>query len=171
MSSLHLDSSGLAVVGLGANLGNPLATLNSALLALKHLPTTTLLDWSAPYRSAPVDATGPEYFNGAALVRTELSPMALLEALLSIELQHGRQRPFRHAPRSLDLDLLLFGDQQISHPSLTLPHPRLHLRAFALLPLLELLPAAHIPGRGVARDFLPGTSDQAIQRTDLKFTL
>jgi 2-amino-4-hydroxy-6-hydroxymethyldihydropteridine diphosphokinase len=130
-----------AFVGLGANLGTDLtATLQSALRALAALPSTRLIAVSRAWRSAPVQALGPDFLNAVALLETGLSPVALLDALQAIETQHGRQRPYPNAPRTLDLDLLLYGDHRLCTDRLTLPHPRLGERAFVLRPLLELAP-------------------------------
>lgn len=130
-----------AYVGLGANLGDDLtATLQSALQALAALPATRLVAVSSAWRSAPVQATGPDFLNAVARLATTLPPEALLDALQAIEQQHGRQRPYLNAPRTLDLDLLLYGQQRLRTDRLTLPHPRLSERAFVLRPLLELDP-------------------------------
>ena len=130
----------IAYIGLGANLADPLVQLQRALLALKQLPETTLLRSSRFYRSAPLQASGPEFINAVAQLQTELSPLALLHALQTIEQAAGRQRPYHHAPRTLDLDLLFHGDTVLQTPELTLPHPRWRERAFVLLPLAELAP-------------------------------
>jgi 2-amino-4-hydroxy-6-hydroxymethyldihydropteridine diphosphokinase len=130
----------IAYIGLGANLADPLAQLQRALLALKQLPETTLLRSSRFYRSAPLQASGPEFINAVAQLQTELSPLALLHALQTIEQTAGRQRPYHHAPRTLDLDLLFHGDTVLQTPELTLPHPRWRERAFVLRPLAELAP-------------------------------
>ena len=131
-----------AYVGLGANLGDDLtATLHSALHALAALPATHLVAVSSAWRSAPVQATGPDFLNAVVCLATTLPPETLLDALQAIEQQHGRQRPYPNAPRSLDLDLLLYGQLRLRTARLTLPHPRLGERAFVLRPLLELDPA------------------------------
>ena len=131
----------IAFVGLGANLGDPQAMLRWALDALAHTPGVRLVQASSLYRSAPVDASGPDFINAVAKVATTLNAMALLHALQAIEHTAGRQRPYRNAPRTLDLDLLLYGDAQIDSPTLTVPHPRMQQRAFVLLPMDELAPA------------------------------
>ena len=135
-------------IGLGANLGDAAATLAAALDALRALPGTRLVAQSSRWRSAPIDAGGPDYLNAVVELRTALEPPALLDALQSIEAAHGRQRPYRNAPRTLDLDILAFGDLVVDTPRLTLPHPRLAQRAFALAPLLEIDPALTLPGLG-----------------------
>lgn len=130
-----------AWIGLGANLGDARAALAAAVRALGALPHTQLRQVSSLYRSAPVDAGGPDYLNAVAHIATGLAPLDLLHALQAIELGAGRERPYRNAPRTLDLDVLRYGDQRIDHPELTVPHPRLHERAFVLQPLAELAPA------------------------------
>lgn len=155
---------GLAYIGLGANLGDMAQTLSLALAAMAALPQTRLLAVSGAYRTAPIDSDGPDYLNAVACVASTLAPEALLDALLAIELEHGRLRPFVNAPRTLDLDLLLYGDAQMIGPRLTLPHPRLQLRAFVLLPLMELDPALAAPGLGSLSAFLPGVADQVVAR-------
>jgi 2-amino-4-hydroxy-6-hydroxymethyldihydropteridine diphosphokinase len=149
-------------VGLGANLGDASATLNAAVAALAALPLTTLTARSKTYRSAPVDAQGPDYLNAVAELDTALLPAALLRELQSIEQAHGREPAYRNAPRTLDLDLLLYGDQTIATPDLTVPHPRMHERAFVLLPLQELAANLQIPMRGKLADLLTAVSDQRI---------
>lgn len=129
-----------ACVALGANLGDAARTLRDALAALDQTPGIRLLRASSLYRSAPVDSSGPDYVNAAALVATTLSAPELLGALQFIEQQAGRQRPYRNAPRTLDLDLLLFGDARIDSPRLAVPHPRMWERAFVLVPLAEIAP-------------------------------
>jgi len=150
-------------VGLGANLGDAQHTVMQALDDLSQLPGTQRVACSWPYRSAPVDAAGPDFINAVAELHTELSPIDLLHALQAIEQAHGRKRPFRNAPRTLDLDLLLFGQRQMDTTELTLPHPRLHLRHFVLQPLLQLAPDLHHPVLGPLHRFLSSTKDQAIQ--------
>jgi 2-amino-4-hydroxy-6-hydroxymethyldihydropteridine diphosphokinase len=143
----------LAVVGLGANLGDPAATLRAALEALRPLAEPAAsFRVSSFYRTAPVDAAGPDFVNAVACFDTRLAPPELLEALQAIEARFGRERPYRNAPRTLDLDLLMQADRVSDDPVLTLPHPRAHERAFVLAPLLELLPDAVLPGRGRAAD-------------------
>lgn len=130
-----------AFVGLGANLGDPRQAVQDALAALAGLPHTRLVAASRLYRSAPVEAGGPDFINAVAQLETRLSGPALLAALQGLEQAAGRERPYRNAPRTLDLDLLLYGDARIDSPALTVPHPRMRERAFVLLPLQELAPA------------------------------
>ena len=154
-----------AYVGLGANLGDAPAALDAAEVALAALPGTRLAACSPRYRTAPVDATGPDYLNAVAALDTDLSAEALLAALHEIELGHGRERPYRNAPRTLDLDLLLHGEARFDLPHLVVPHPRLHERAFVLVPLADLAPDLVVPGRGRVRDLLEGVADQRIERS------
>jgi 2-amino-4-hydroxy-6-hydroxymethyldihydropteridine diphosphokinase len=153
-----------AWVGLGANLGEPQAALAAAFRALAALPGTALAARSSLYRSAPVDAGGPDYLNAVAALDTTLSAPELLQGLQRIEAAQGRERPFHHAPRTLDLDLLLYGAQVLDSPTLTLPHPRLHRRAFVLAPLLELAPALQHPLLGALQPWLARAADQRVQR-------
>ena len=125
-------------VGLGANLGDRGEALLQALHAMAALPQTQLLAVSSLYSSAPVDATGPDYLNAVAALQTQQSPEAFLQALQTVELAAGRERPYRNAPRTLDLDILLWDNAQLDTPALTVPHPRMYERAFVLLPLAQL---------------------------------
>ena len=145
-----------AYVALGANLGDAAATLRAALAALDALPATRLLRHSRLWRSAPVDAAGPDFINAAAALQTQLSAPALLDALLALEARFGRQRPYHHAPRTLDLDLLLYGGARIASPQLSVPHPRMWQRAFVLRPLAELAPQL------VTADMLAAVASQRI---------
>ncbi len=151
-------------VGLGANLGDARATLAAAVKALGSHAAITLVAVSGVYRSAPVNATGPDYLNAVAELRTTLAPLELLKALQAIEAEHGRQRPHLNAPRTLDLDLLLCGPLELDDPALTLPHPRLHQRAFVLEPLAEIAPELVHPRLGLLRDWLGRVGGQAIAR-------
>ena len=130
----------IAYVALGANLGEAAAVVASAIDALNPLPDTRLEARSHLYRSAPVDAQGPDFINAVAAVSTRLTAPDLLLALQQLEQRAGRERPYRNAPRTLDLDLLLYGDARIDSPSLTVPHPRMMERAFVLMPLAEIAP-------------------------------
>ena len=153
----------VATIGLGANLNDPAAQVEYALAELDRLPGTRLVARSSLYASAPVGYVDqPDFINAVAQVETSLAPHALLAALLDIEHRHGRERSFRNAPRTLDLDLLLYGEAHFHEVGLTLPHPRMHERAFVLLPLLEIAPDTVIPGRGRAADWLAGCSDQNV---------
>ena len=134
-----------ACIALGANLGDAAQTVRRALQDLAHLPQTRVLRASSLYRSTPVDASGPDFINAVAWVETSLEPLALLHALQTLEAQAGRERPYRHAPRTLDLDLIFHGDASLDTPELTLPHPRWRERAFVLWPLAEICPERVTP--------------------------
>ena len=125
-------------VGLGANLGDRGEALRQAVLAMAALPHTQVQAVSSLYSSAPVDATGPDYLNAVAQLQTQLPAQDFLEALQAIEQAAGRERPYRNAPRTLDLDILLWGDACLQTPTLSVPHPRMYARAFVLRPLAEL---------------------------------
>lgn len=141
----------VAFIGLGSNLADPQAQVVQALDALDALPQTRLLKKSSLYRSAPVGYLDqPDFINAVAQVETTLSPRALLDALLALEQECGRTREFRNAPRTLDLDVLLYDDLVHHEHGLTIPHPQMHLRAFVLRPLLEIAPDCVIPGVGAA---------------------
>jgi len=153
----------LATIGLGANLNDPAAQVEYALAELDRLPGTRLIARSSLYASAPVGYVDqPDFINAVAQVETDLAPRALLAALLGIEHRHGRERSFRNAPRTLDLDLLLYGDAHFHEESLTLPHPRMTERGFVLLPLLEIAPDTRIPGHGRAADWLDACAEQCV---------
>ena len=155
----------LAYVALGANLAEPVEQVRAALVALTRLPESRLLRASSLYRTAPVGIHGqPDFINAVAALETTLSPQALLTALFTIEAQFGRRRDFFRAPRTLDLDLLLFDDLIIDTLQLQLPHPRMHLRAFVMAPLVEIAPDCRIPGRGSAAAWLPAVSMQHIEK-------
>lgn len=142
-----------AFIGLGSNLDEPAGHVERALGELGRLPATRLLARSALYRSAPMGlADQPEFVNAVALVETRLAPGLLLDELLEVERRHGRVRAVLNGPRTLDLDLLLYGDRRIDEPGLQVPHPRMHERAFVVVPLAEIAPEQPIPGHGSARE-------------------
>jgi 2-amino-4-hydroxy-6-hydroxymethyldihydropteridine diphosphokinase len=154
-----------AFVALGANIGDPAATVQAAFQALTSLPDVRLLRTSSLYRTAPVGLRHqPDFINAVAELETGLAPHALLAALLGLEARFGRVRDRRNGPRTLDLDQLLYGDLSLDTPDLTVPHPRLHLRAFVLVPLAEIAPDLAIPGRGSVAAWLPAVANQAIER-------
>ena len=140
-----------AYIGVGANLGFARDAVMNALINLESLPATTFVAASGLYRSAPVDGDGPDYINAVAEIETQLPAHELLLALQAIETRYGRVRTTKNAPRTLDLDLLLYGSGLIRTPDLTVPHPRMDGRAFVLLPLIELAGDIEIPGRGRAK--------------------
>ncbi len=154
----------IAYLGIGANLGDAVANVDDAIARISALPDTRLLACSGKYRTAPIDSSGDDYINAVACVDTELGAPDLLAALHGIELAHGRERPYRNAPRTLDLDILLYGDAIIDQPSLHVPHPRMHHRAFVIVPLLEIAPDIAIPRLGPASAFLPAVQDQGISK-------
>ena len=161
----------IAYVALGANLGDPLATVRAAFAALAGIAGTRFLAASSLYRSAPVGLRNqPDFINAVAAIEVDgavLPAPTFLERLFAIEAGFGRVRSVKNAPRTLDLDLLLFGDLRLDLPGLTLPHPRLTERAFVLLPLAEIAPDLAIPGRGPGvriADLLPAVAGQRIER-------
>ena len=147
-----------AWIGLGANLGDAVAQLDQALASLAQVPHTQVVKRSSFYKTAPVDSSGPDYTNGVAEIRTGLSPLDLLHQLQKIEQAAGRERPYRNAPRTLDLDLLLYGPLRLQTPELALPHPRMMERAFVLHPLHEIAPQWVSPAQ------LAAVAHQAIQK-------
>jgi 2-amino-4-hydroxy-6-hydroxymethyldihydropteridine diphosphokinase len=156
----------ISYIGIGANLGDARANVDDAVARLGLLPQSRLLRTSPYYRSAPIDSSGDDYVNAVAAIDTRLSAEDLLAALHGIEADHGRERPYRNAPRTLDLDLLLYGDTVIATATLTVPHPRMLERAFVLRPLLDIAPAIVVPGHGRAASFYSGVSKQVIERLD-----
>ena len=164
-------AAGAAVfIGLGANLGDARATLRDALTALQALALPGSFAASSLYGSAPVDSSGPDYVNAVARLRTALAPHALLAALQAIEQRFGRERPYRNAPRTLDLDVLLYGVDgndggiTLDEEHLALPHPRAAQRTFVLEPLAELWPEGEIPGAGRVVDLLAQARRDPVQR-------
>jgi 2-amino-4-hydroxy-6-hydroxymethyldihydropteridine diphosphokinase len=161
----------VAFIGLGSNLEDPHRQLQKAFIELDRLTDSHLEVRSSLYRSAPLGCPGmpdltnqPDFVNAVAKITTSLAPQALLQALLQIEHQHGRERTFRNAPRTLDLDVLLYDEVRLHEHGLTIPHPQMHRRAFVLLPLLEIAPDITIPGIGQARLALAECHDQILDR-------
>ena len=164
----------LAFLGLGSNLAHPRRQVARAVRAIARLPRLRVVAVSPTYATAPIgcDAPQPDYVNAVVAVRTALGPRALLATLQSIERRQHRRRdrePSRNASRTLDLDLLLYGRRRINLSALTVPHPRMHERAFVLRPLIDVAADATIPGRGLARRFLGAVRDQRIARTRSHF--
>jgi 2-amino-4-hydroxy-6-hydroxymethyldihydropteridine diphosphokinase len=147
-----------AYVGLGANLGDPAQAVRQAIMGIAALPFTRLTRQSSLYRTAPVDAGGPDYINAVVEVATCLCAPELLAQLQRLEREAGRERPYRNAPRTLDLDLLVFGGGRIESTALTLPHPRMRERAFVLVPLAEIAPQL------VAPEWLAAVAGQGLTR-------
>lgn len=142
-----------ACIALGANIGEPLRQIDAGFQALAALPGTRLAARSSLYRSAPVGyADQPDFINAVAIIETTLEPHALLEALLAIERVNGRVREFPNAPRTLDLDIVLYGDRVVHDPGLTIPHARMLERAFVMVPLAEVAPDLQVPGHGTVRE-------------------
>jgi len=155
----------LVYVGLGANIGEPRRQIQVAIEELEKLPCTRVVLASSIYKSAPLGKVDqPDFLNAVVQLETGLPPEALLDRLQDIEHRHGRERPFAGAPRTLDLDLLLYGNRSIDSPRLTVPHPRMHERAFVLEPLLELDAQISVPGKGLARALRSACGAQTIDR-------
>jgi 2-amino-4-hydroxy-6-hydroxymethyldihydropteridine diphosphokinase len=155
----------VAFVGLGSNLADPVFQVSHALDVLDKLPQTRVVRRSSLYSSAPVGYLAqPDFVNAVAQLETELTPRALLDALLALELESGRTREFCNAPRTLDLDVLLYDDLQHHEHGLTIPHSQMHLRAFVLQPLLEIAPDCVIPGVGTAVDAARQCAGQILER-------
>ncbi len=148
----------IATIGLGANLGDARQAVHGAVAAIAALDGCQLLTTSPLYRSAPIDSSGPDYFNAVLQISTRLTAPDLLACLHRIERGAGRERPYRNAPRTLDLDLLLYGQARLDSPTLTVPHPRMLLRAFVLRPLADIAPAL------VSAQALAAVADQVIAK-------
>ncbi len=154
-----------AFIALGSNLGNPLIQIQQALNELAQLPVTRLVICSSFYRSAPIGRLDqPDFINAVAQIETNLKPYDLLKALLEIECRHGRIRESLNAPRTLDLDILMYDDQQCYEQELILPHPRMHQRAFVLQPLMEIAPDCYIPRYGTVTELLALCTEQRLKR-------
>jgi 2-amino-4-hydroxy-6-hydroxymethyldihydropteridine diphosphokinase len=157
----------VAFVALGSNIESPREQVLSAMDEIDALPGTRVLCRSSLYRTAPVgNPNQPDFINAVVQIETQLNPEELLQALLAIERRHGRERGEPNAPRTLDLDVLLYGDRKVATPALHLPHPRMHERAFVLQPLAEIAPDLEVPGHGSVRSLLPAVASQRLQRMD-----
>ena len=148
----------IATIGLGANLGDARQAVQDAMLAIAAFEHCQLRAASPLYRSAPLDSSGPDYFNAVMQISTRLTAPDLLARLHQLERGAGRERPYRNAPRTLDLDILRYGAARIDSPTLTVPHPRMHQRAFVLRPLADIAPAL------VSVQDLHAVADQAIEK-------
>ena len=157
-SGVVVSTSVTAYIALGANLGEPGTMLLQAMESIGGICGTALVRASSLYRTEPIESTGPDYVNAVVEVLTELAPLDLLAQLQQLEQRAGRERPYHNAPRTLDLDLLLYGDWQVNGPTLVVPHPRMWERAFVLVPLAEIAPHC------VTTDQLHAVQDQAIHR-------
>jgi 2-amino-4-hydroxy-6-hydroxymethyldihydropteridine diphosphokinase len=165
MSQHGIATSHTAYIGLGSNMAEPVAQIRKALDELARLPSSHLLAFSSLYRTAPVGKLDqPDFINAVALIETGLPPHDLLKALLEIEQGHGRVREYRNGPRTLDLDILLYDDLHCSDCHLTLPHPRMHQRAFVLRPLFEIAPDCRNSGYGAIAELLRACSGQQLER-------
>ena len=169
MNQAEISGGVVAYVGLGSNLGDPATQVRSGMTALQRLRRTGVEACSSLYASAPVGMTQqPDFVNAVCRLRTALAAEALMQQLLAIEHAHGRLRHDDNGgPRTLDLDLLLYGEQMLQRPELTVPHPRLHQRAFVLYPLHELDPELVIPGRGRVTDLLAPCARQTVRKIGL----
>jgi 2-amino-4-hydroxy-6-hydroxymethyldihydropteridine diphosphokinase len=155
----------IAFIGIGSNLQNPARQVEQAVVELDALPHSRLVKRSSLYRSAPLGyAAQPDFVNAVAQLETGMPAERLLGELQAIESRHGRSRSFANAPRTLDLDVLLYGNLVVRSEKLEIPHPRMHERAFVLKPLLEISPEATIPGIGAAREALQKVAGQAVER-------
>lgn len=158
---------GIAYIALGSNLKQPASQIKQALIALQGLPQTKLLQCSSLYQTAPVGYDNqPDFINAVASLETTLEPSQLLESILDIESSFGRERPFPNAPRVLDLDLLLYDELVMHTPALTVPHPRMHLRGFVMLPLAEIAPDLMIPKLGNVVELLAKLDVSDIKKID-----
>jgi 2-amino-4-hydroxy-6-hydroxymethyldihydropteridine diphosphokinase len=154
-----------AFIALGSNIDGPEQQIGRGLSEIGALPQSRLARVSSLYRSAPVGYRNqPDFINAVAAVETTLAPRALLDHLLAIVRAHGRVREFPNAPRTLDLDIILYGARALQEPGLAIPHPRMHERAFVIVPLVEIAPDATVPGRGRAGDLLAGVDAASVAR-------
>ena len=160
----------VAIIGLGSNLDDPVAQLQCATERLATIPGCRLGRCSSLYRTTPVGYDQqPDFYNAVCQLFTSLDPQQLLALLQQIEHEQGRRREgHRYGPRTLDLDLLLFGEDCLDTKDLQLPHPRMHERGFVLYPLQEIMPGLTIPGRGSVTEFLPGLTEQGVEKLDLE---
>lgn len=170
MTERRLQDLRRAYVAIGSNLDDPIAKVRAGIAALRALPQTRLDQCSSLYRTAPVGpVTQPDFINAVCRIITSLSPEALLQHFFAIEASHGRVRQSQKwGPRTLDLDLLMYDDRVLVTPNLTVPHPRLHERAFVLYPLLELDPELIVPGHGRVVELLGDCSDQRVQKLEIE---
>lgn len=173
MTQTSMNLSGFrstAFIGLGSNIDDPIGHIQHAFQEIDEIPDTALVSVSSLYETAPIGYDNqPAFINAVVKAETSLSPQALMQKMLEIELQHRRQRgegAEKNGPRTLDLDILLFNEWRIDEPLITVPHPRAHERAFVLIPLLEIAPDLYIPGVGYARDLLPAVLGQQIRRLE-----
>ena len=157
-----------AFVALGANLGDPLKALPQVIEVIDAVEGISVTARSRFYSTAPIDSSGPDYTNAVIRIETTIEPEALLQTLLTIEKDFGRKRPagIHNAPRTMDLDLLLYGDVEMASETLILPHPRMHERAFVLVPMADIDDTVEIVHKGRVKDLLPTVADQMIRPLD-----
>ncbi len=163
----NLNQPVIAYIALGSNLDDPVKYVKIGFDELAKIDQSTLIKASSLYSSTPIGeyySGQPDFINAVAKIETTLSPQQLLNTLLSIEIKHGRDRRMPNAARTLDLDLLLYGERQIDETSLVVPHPRMHTRAFVLVPLVEVDKDCKIPGKGFAKDWLKYVDEQALTK-------
>jgi 2-amino-4-hydroxy-6-hydroxymethyldihydropteridine diphosphokinase len=153
-----------AFIGLGGNVGDSRQILTDAVVCLAQIPAIQILARSSFFISTPVDAPGGDYINNVISISTSLEPLSLLHACQAVENHFGRERPYAKAPRTLDIDLLIYDDLSCDEPELTIPHPRISERMFVLLPLLELAPEIELPNQGKLKDKIPELSWQKIEK-------
>ena len=154
----------LAFIGLGGNIGDVKQLIKDAIVCLAQRPELKVITRSCMYKSAPVEADGNDFVNAVISLETEISPQELLFICQQIELQFGRERSYKNAPRTLDLDILTYDKVSITDGNLTIPHPRMTERAFVLLPLLEISPDFDLPGLGKISEYVKNVSHQRIEK-------
>lgn len=154
----------LAFIGLGGNIGDAKQLIKDAIVCLAQRPELRVKTRSCMYKSAPIDATGNDFINAVISIETSIQPKELLAICHQVENEFGRDRPFVNAPRTLDLDLLIYDEVEINDEHLTIPHPRLTERAFVLLPLLEISPNLGLPGLGQLSQYLQHVEHQRIEK-------
>jgi|CryBogDrversion2_8_1035294.scaffolds.fasta_scaffold02021_2 2-amino-4-hydroxy-6-hydroxymethyldihydropteridine diphosphokinase len=153
-----------AFIGLGGNVGDSRQILMDAIICLAQYPSIQIDARSGFYTSAPVDAPGNDYINNVIAINTTLAPKPLLQVCQSVEQRFGRERPYEKAPRTLDIDILIYDNLSMNEPELTIPHPRMTERMFVLLPLLEIDPEITLPSFGKLKEKLPDLSWQKIAK-------
>lgn len=154
----------LAFIGLGGNIGDAKQVIKDAIVCLAQHPELKVLTRSCMYQSAPVNASGQDFVNAVISIETELKPTELLLICQKVEDSFGRERPYVNAPRTLDLDILAYGQMSIQETHLSIPHPRMSERAFVLLPLLEIAPDLDLPGLGLVSQYLGNVAHQRIEK-------
>jgi 2-amino-4-hydroxy-6-hydroxymethyldihydropteridine diphosphokinase len=168
---MNTPNHSLVTLGLGSNLGDAYLHLQTAIKNIIQLPNTSLHQCSAFFQSAPIDAQGNDFINAVIQIHTTLTPLTLLTKLQDIEHQAGRTRPYRNAPRTLDIDILLIDQEIIDTPALQVPHPRMLERAFVLIPLLEMMPHIIHPIVGELSSSIQKLSHQRLHRIQPRFNL